>query len=379
MKPVLPASHSHLQRRLRLGLLVNPVAGQGGPLGHKGSDHLQASPGERAGERAQRTLGLLQGYADLLEIVTIGGLMGEQAALRAGFAPTVLYLPEIPSQVKDTVAGARTMVAAGVDLLLFAGGDGTARDLCQVIGQTVPVLGVPAGVKMHSGVFAVNPQGAAAIIELMLKGELVTVETGEVRDLDEQALREGRVSTRHYGELKVPAEARYLQQVKCSGREIEELAAQEIAAEVVENLIPGTTYFLGPGSTTAAIMDALHLPKTLMGFDAVRDGALVQADVGAAAIEALLANGPGRAIITATPAQGHLLGRGNQQLTPAILKVLGRAGLDVVATQAKLRELGGRPLLVDSGDAALDDSLSGWIEVITGYQQRVLYRVATHA
>jgi predicted polyphosphate/ATP-dependent NAD kinase len=267
-----------------------------------------------------------------------------------------------------------------VDLLLFAGGDGTARDLCLAIGQVVPVLGVPAGVKMHSGVFAVNPRGAAAIIDLLLRGELVTVDAGEVRDLDEQALREGRVSTRHYGELRVPAEGRYLQQVKCSGREVEALAVQEIAAEVTENLDPGVTYLLGPGSTTAAIMEALRLPKTLMGFDAVRDGKLVQADIGAAGIEALLAAGPARAIITATPGQGHLLGRGNQQLTPAILRRLGgREGLLVVATHSKLKELAGRPLLVDTGEPELDEALSGWVEIITGYRHRVLYRVATHA
>jgi len=383
MKRLFLGGQSHRERALRLGLLVNPVAGLGGPLGYKGSDDLPAEALAegipRAGQRAMLTLAALQPYKEQLEIITLGGGMGEAAALAAGFVPQVIYQPDSPSQTKDTVAGARALVGEGIDLLLFAGGDGTARDLCMAIGQTVPVLGVPAGVKMHSGVFAVNPAGAALILELLLKGELVTVETGEVRDLDEQALRQGQVKSRRYGELKVPAEGRYLQMVKCSGPEVEELAAQEIAAEVLENLDPDVTYILGPGSTTGAIMTALRLPKTLMGFDAIRAGVLVQADVNASAIEALLAQRKVCAIITATPAQGHLLGRGNQQLTPSILRQLGPAGLLVVATQTKLRELAGRPLLVDTGEAELDEALCGWIEVVTGYQQHVLYRVASHA
>lgn len=384
MKPFLVNNQSYVERRLRLGLLVNPLAGLGGPLALKGSDDvateaLARGAVPRAGARASQTLQALAGFREGLEIVTLAGDMGALPAEAAGFVPHIVYQPEQPSLVKDTVQGARALVAAGIDLLLFAGGDGTARDLCFAVGQSVPVLGVPAGVKMHSGVFAVNPQGAAAIIALMLQGELVTVDMGEVRDLDEQAIREGRVRTRHYGELKVPAEGRYLQQVKCSGREVEELAVQEIAAEVLEGLEPGVAYLLGPGSTTAAIAEALHVPKTLLGFDAVGVDGLIAQDMSAPDIEQLLAQGPAKAIITATPGQGLLLGRGNQQLTPAILRRLGRAGLIVVATHAKLKELEGRPLLVDSGDPALDEELSGWVEVVTGYQHRTLYRVATHA
>lgn len=368
---------------MRLGLLVNPVAGLGGPLGLKGSDALAAEGrrGEepRAALRAEQMLAALLPWQDQLEIYTVAGAMGEVAARAAGFQPQPVYMPSDPSYAKDTMAGAQALIAAGIDLLLFAGGDGTARDVCQAVGMVVPVLGIPAGVKMHSGVFAVSPSGAAEIVKLLLTGELVTVGEAEVRDIDEAGLNEGRVRTRHFGELKVPVEGRFLQQVKCSGREVDELAVQEIAAEVTENLEPGVTYLVGPGSTTAAVMEALGLPNTLLGFDAFRDQQLVGQDLDADALAALITAGPVKAILTATPVQGHLIGRGNQQLTPASLRALGRDNLIVVATHSKLLELGGRPLLLDSGDAGLDQEFSGWIEVITGYQHRSLYRLATHA
>ncbi len=384
MKPLLVNTAGAERRRLRLGLLINPLAGLGGAVGLKGSDGvaeqaLALGAELRAERRSEQVLAALKPWQDHISLFTAGADMGQRAAEAQGFSPESVYQPPSPSTAQDTAAAARALVAAGIDLLLFAGGDGTARDICAAIGLSVPVLGIPAGVKMHSGVFAVNPQGAAALLILLLKGELVTVDLAEVRDIDEAAARQGRVKTRHYGELKVPAEGRYLQQVKCSGREVEELAVQEIAAEVLEHMQPGVSYVIGPGSTTAAIMTALKLPKTLIGFDAVRDGALIGQDLGARDIEALLAEGPLRAIITATPGQGHLLGRGNQQLSPAVLRALGRDGLWVVASHSKLKELAGRPLLVDTGEPELDMALSGWIEVVTGYQHRTLYRVATHA
>lgn len=368
----------------RLGLLVNPLAGLGGPLALKGSDGVAAEAlargaVPRAGERVRAVLETLLPWRDRLQVLTAAGDMGADIATGLGLATEVVYLPPASTTARDTREGARALLDRHVDLLLFAGGDGTARDLCEVIGTRLPVLGVPAGVKMHSGVFAVNPRGAGEILQLLLQGELVLVDTAEVRDLDETALRDGRIAARFHGEMKVPSEGRYLQQVKCNGREVEALVLQEIAAEVVEAMLPGVTYLIGPGTTPAAVLEAMGLPATLLGVDVVRDGALLAADADAEALERLVAEGPCRLVLTATGGQGMLLGRGNQQLTPAVLRAVGREGLVVVATHEKLKALEGRPLLMDVPDAGLAQAFAGLVEVVSGYRHHVLYRLASHA
>lgn len=368
----------------RLGFLINPLAGLGGAVALKGSDGVAdealargATP--RAAERARLTLQLLQPFRTDIRLFTAAGSMGGDLATELGFACEIVHQTPVSSSAVDTREAAAALREAGVDLLLFAGGDGTARDLASVLGTGLPVLGIPAGVKMHSGVFAVTPRGAAEIVRLMLQGEPVLVDVAEIRDIDEDALRAGRVASRYFSEMRVPAEPRYLQQVKCNGREVEELVLQEIAAEVTESLESGVTYFIGPGTTTAAIMEALGLSFTLLGVDAVRDGELLLADADAAQLESLAAAGPCRLILTATGGQGMLLGRGNQQISAAVLQAVGREGLIVVATHEKLKALQGRPLLMDIADAELAAAFSAYVDVVTGYHSHVLYRLATHA
>lgn len=377
---------------MRLGLLVNPYAGAGGPLALKGSDELPAALREQL--QAQAAAGLApaqQRVLDMLSVLqrgeacsrrplhwlTVAGAMGEHVLRQANIAAEVLplSLPE-HTLADDSRRAARALQAAGVDLLLFAGGDGTARDVCAAIGLQVPVLGIPAGVKMHSGVFAINPQAAAAVLQLLRDGQWVSVEVAEVRDIDESGLQQGRVRARHYGEMRVPVEPRYLQQVKCSGREVEELVVAEIVADVLERLQPGVRYALGPGTTTAAVLAALGLQATLMGVDVIADGRLLAADASADTLRTLADEGEMQVLLSPTGGQGSLIGRGNQQLRPDLLRRIGRAGVQVLATHAKLDELAGRPLRLDTGDAALDAEWSGWWDVVTGYQQRVLYAVS---
>lgn len=377
---------------MRLGLLVNPYAGAGGPLALKGSDELPAALREQL--QAQAAAGLAPAQQRVLDMLsalqrgeacsrrplhwlTVAGAMGEHVLRQANIAAEVLplSLPE-HTLADDSRRAARALQAAGVDLLLFAGGDGTARDVCAAIGLQVPVLGIPAGVKMHSGVFAINPQAAAAVLQLLRDGQWVSVEVAEVRDIDESGLQQGRVRARHYGEMRVPVEPRYLQQVKCSGREVEELVVAEIVADVLERLQPGVRYALGPGTTTAAVLAALGLPATLMGIDVIVDGRLLAADASADTLRTLADECEMQVLLSPTGGQGSLIGRGNQQLRPDLLRRIGRAGVQVLATHAKLDELAGRPLRLDTGDAALDAEWSGWWDVVTGYQQRVLYAVS---
>lgn len=283
------------------------------------------------------------------------------------------------SSADDTRLAARTLLQRGVDLILFAGGDGTARDIFDAIGKAVPVLGIPAGVKMHSGVFAVSPEAAGELLVQLVAGGLVGLTPREVRDIDEEAFRHDVVRSRFYGELLVPGEGRYLQHTKVGGRESPDLVADDIADWLVENMEPGRTYLIGPGSTTAAIMTRLQLPNTLLGVDVIRDGTLLAADVDEDTLLAQLHQAPGEStiVVTVIGGQGNLFGRGNQQFSPAVIRRVGPENILIVAAKSKIAALQGRPLLVDTNDPQLDAELCGWRTVVTGYDDRILYRVGT--
>ena len=304
--------------------------------------------------------------------------MAERVARQAELSFTSVGKAEAErSSANDSRRAALALQKAKVDILVFVGGDGTARDIYTAVGDNFPVLGLPAGVKMHSGVYAVSPEAAAEIIVALASGQLVDLRLGEVRDIDERAFLQGQVRALHYGELQVPALGGFLQQTKVAGREVEELAVADIAAEIVETMDPECLYLIGPGTTTAAIMAELALENTLLGFDAVCGGLLRGRDLSEADMSALLDEhcGPVSVIITAIGGQGHILGRGNQQLSPALIRRIGRAHFQIVATKSKITELQGRPLLVDSDDPLLDSDWAGFIRVVTGYRDAVMYRV----
>ncbi len=368
---------------LVIGVLVNPYAGIGGSVALKGSDGeatrdeaLRRGATQQAPERMSRALSSLAGLSNVT-LLTWGGLMGEQSCRDAGLAFEVVGESSMPSGSSDTRQAAKDLKAAGAELLLFAGGDGTARDLVDAVGQSLPVLGVPAGCKMHSAVYAVNPEAAASLLRELAEGSLVALQQADVRDIDEEAFRQGVVKARHYGELQVPAEARYLQQVKCGGREVEDLVVTEVAAWVADSMEADTWYLMGSGSTVAVVMEQLGLDNTLLGVDAVYNGELVASDLGAEALLALIGDQPAKAVITVIGGQGHLFGRGNQQFSPSLIRRLGKENIQILATRTKLNTLDGRPLLVDSGDAELDRELCGLWPVTTGYEDQILYRVAT--
>jgi predicted polyphosphate/ATP-dependent NAD kinase len=373
---------------LHIGVLVNPVAGLGGALGLKGSDglqmrelaaHLSAEQRGRAEERALRALQIMSDAGIAVRYTCWAGAMGAQTLAQLGIEYTVLgaAATELTS-AKDTREAARDLCAAGIDILLFAGGDGTARDILDAIGSNCPVLGIPAGVKMHSGVFAVSPEAAGEMLCQLATGGLVGLRAQEVRDIDEEAFRHDIVRSRFYGELLVPSEGQFLQHTKVGGREDPTLAAADIACWQAETFAPGRTYLIGPGSTTAAIMAELNLDNTLLGVDVVRDGELLAADVNAAQLEQMIAKAPGLCsiVVTAIGGQGHLFGRGNQQFSPAVIRAVGPDNVVIVATKSKIAALQGRPLLVDTNDRTLDLELSGYRQVNTGYNDYLLYRIA---
>ena len=243
------------------------------------------------------------------------------------------------------------------------GGDGTARDVMDADRAGIPVLGVPAGVKMHSAVFAVSPEAAARLVARFAFTGL-PVRMAEVMDVDEEAFRAGRLSARLYGYLPTIYEPSLVQSVKRPTVVDEERLQQlELARKVVELMRPGVAYVLGPGTTVKAVADALGIEKTLLGVDVVVDGRVVERD---ASVRRILKAIEGReAVIVVTPigGQGFILGRGNQQISPEVVKRAGRRNLLVIATSSKLKDLGS--LRVDTGDPGLDAQLRGRLKVLT--------------
>jgi predicted polyphosphate/ATP-dependent NAD kinase len=373
----------------RLGLIVNPVAGIGGPLALKGSDgQMLVEEVQRSGAllrsslRAVVALDVLRPLADRIRVYCYAGAMGEDAAKQAGLTVnTIGQAQALCSVAGDTVAAARALRQQSVDLILFAGGDGTARDIYDALGDDFPVLGIPAGVKMHSGVYAISPQAAGEIVLRLIKGQLVDIAPAEVRDIDEQIVREGRVQARFYGELRVPRQGQFLQQVKSSGREVEALVLQDIAADFIESMEDDCLYLMGPGTTPRSIMDALGLDNTLLGVDAMLNGAVLALDLNEQGLLTMLDQhtGPAKIVVSVIGGQGHILGRGNQQLSPCVIRKVGLNNLIILATKTKITELQGRPLLVDTNDTELDRDLSGYREIITGYHDAIIYPVGLSA
>jgi predicted polyphosphate/ATP-dependent NAD kinase len=277
---------------------------------------------------------------------------------------------------EDTRAAAAVIAAHGVDLLLYAGGDGTARDILAAVGGTVASLGVPAGVKVYSASFAVNPAVAGTLAGAFLRDEATGLRDAEVLDLDEAAYRAGRVSPELAGHLRVPYRAGAIQGGKAPTPASDEAALAGIAAQVLDDVSPSAAFVLGPGTTVRAVARALGVPKTLTGVDVVRGREVLAADVGEADLLRLGRAEPLTIVVTPIGGQGFIFGRGNPQIGPRVLDGIDRGAIIVVATPGKLAALGGRPLLVDTGDPATDARLSGYLPVITGYRERAICRVA---
>lgn len=368
----------------KLGLIINPIAGIGGPAGLKGSDGeqiqqlaLTRGSGSQAAVRTRLMLDRLLAYRQQIIIHTYPGIMGAEVAQECGFKTVVYGHIDQVTRANDTQQAAKTLHQQDVDLLVFAGGDGTARDIFSALSAVKQaVLGLPAGVKIHSSVYAVKPEAVADIVIQLLNHELLTLQCAQVRDIDEEAFRRNQVTTRFYGELWVPSDTSLIQQIKSSPTDQTPLEQADIAAYIIEQMQPDWRYILGPGSTTKAITEELGIIGTLLGVDVLENQQLLASDVSEQQLFGLIRPQKTALIITATGNQGHVLGRGNQQLSPRIIREIGAQHIMIIATSAKLNALSGRPLWVDTGDTSLNQSLAGYWPVITGYETEVLYCVA---
>jgi predicted polyphosphate/ATP-dependent NAD kinase len=381
----------------KLGFIINPVAGIGGSVAFKGSDGradeaiaLGALP--QANARASLALEILSPYKNDIVILTASGSMGEESALALGFTVEVVYeCIHDKTQSIDSQLATKALLAKGTDIILFAGGDGTARDIAKVVtargeSQSVPVLGIPAGCKIHSGVYAITPKAAGRVIELMITKQLVSLTSGDVMDIDEELFRQGIVKAKRFGEMQIPSELRYVQAVKSGGKESDELVLQDIAANVIEEMhnFNDRQFIIGSGSTTAFVMSELGLDNTLLGVDIVTDQRLCAVDVTEADVFKAISlfDGVSKLVITLIGGQGHIFGRGNQQLSPRVIRAIitqpgGQDNIMILATKAKLTALANKPLISDTGDATLDQALTGFMAVTTGYKDQVLYPISS--
>ena len=372
-----------------VGFVVNPIAGMGGRVGLKGTDDMEAEARRRgaspvARARAQAMLQDLKARLSketdkpAIDWIACAGEMGANVLAEAGFMIARVVPAEEASSSRDTEAAAASFLAAGVDLVLFCGGDGTARDIASVIGQRTPMLGIPSGVKMYSGVFGVSPARTAEILLRFLKGELRLVEA-EVLDLDEERYRNGEWVVRLYQTVLTPFEPTYTQ---LSKQLIFETSDAEVKSEIASYLAeiiagdPDALFILGPGSTIEAVAREMGIPKTLLGIDAVVDSKLAGRDMSERDILALLVRHPRcKLVLSPIGAQGFVLGRGNLQLSPEAFRRIGIRNMVVAATPAKLART---PVLrFDTGDPSLDSELAalGYLPVVVGYRRHRLMKI----
>ena len=353
----------------RVGLVVNPIAGMGGRVGLKGTDDKVAEARRRGAEprspdRAREALDHLEAQPGAIELYTYGGDMGEAEAVAVGFDPVVVGAPSGDETTSaDTRAAVRRFAEEDVDLILFVGGDGTAVDVAETLEELdddTPILGVPAGVKVYSSVFAVTPRAAGRIATTFDR-----TETREVNDIDEDAYRGGDVNTELKALASVPVGDEIQSSKQIGGGTVESLAAA-VAAEIEAD---DGTYVLGPGSTVDAIKTELGIDGSPLGVDVWREGRLLARDAGEAEILESLGD---RNVIVVSPigGQGFVFGRGNDQISPSVIR---RSEVEIVASKQKLSDIGA--LRVDTGDPDLDEELRGWQRVRVGKFERQLLKV----
>jgi predicted polyphosphate/ATP-dependent NAD kinase len=359
--------------RTRLGLIVNPVAGLGGRVGLKGTDGADVQRralelGATAGSpsRVDRVLARLAPARSVLHVVAAAGSMGADLAAARGFDVEAVGEPRAATTGRDTRRAARAMERDGVDLLLFAGGDGTARDILEAVAERVPVLGIPSGVKMRSGVFAASPEAAAdAALQYLERPN--TLRAGEVVDMEDGA-------DHLYGTLRVPSANGRVLSAKSSSLAHSPAALDAVCRELADQIRRGGLFILGPGTTTRRILELLELDGSLLGVDVVSDGELLVRDASEDELLAATRDRPATIVVGIVGGQGSLFGRGNQQISAEVIRRAGPDAIVIVAGLDKLQALD--RLAVDTGDPDVDRMLAGYRRVRYAPSMSALLNVA---
>lgn len=368
------------EKRPHVALVINPVAGLGGTMALKGSDGGLAQRARDLGARPHAEGRVRAALAELCEgagdidWVCASGPMGEDALRQCGAAPRLLHHASMPTSPEDTRVAAAAAADSGADLLLFAGGDGTARDVLAGAGDRVPVLGIPAGVKMHSAVFAMTPRSAGAAARRFLQAGAPERFTALREVMDRELTAEGEPASAPtlYGHLTTLQMPSLVQAAKATTGGAGDGAVMAALPALAREMKAFDVALLGPGATLAALKRELGIEPTLLGVDMTVAGGGVIRD---AREDQIWEQVQGRDIglaLGVIGGQGFLLGRGNQQLSARILRLIPRDNFRVIASAEKLISLPGSQLLVDTGDDAVDNMLCGHLPVITGPRRRTV-------
>lgn len=368
----------------KLGVMINPIAGMGGRVGLKGTDGQAVLEEARrrgaqpeSAKKAAKALSALAEIKDDLIVYGASGDMGERPCQKAGLNFECVYEVEGESQKEDTYELAKRLLDKDLDLILFAGGDGTARDLVNTIGLKIPVIGIPAGVKIHSPVYGRTPENAGELALKVLTDQRIALQEEEVIDIEEEAFRRDEIHTKVYGFLNVPYDESFMQVTKSISPQSDQAAQESAALTVIDQMEDDVYYIIGSGSTTSRIMEELDLPVTMLGVDIIKNKELVAKDVYDQQILEIIKDAPTKLVVTPMGGQGYLFGRGNQQISAAVLAKIAKEDITIVSTPSKLHTLEGRPLIVYTGDEAIDQKVCGYYRVITGYGQFSMHRVVS--
>jgi len=365
---------------MKLGFVVNPIAGMGGRVGLKGTDGVFKEAIARGAKPVapKRATEFLQKLKEnmtetSMKILTCPGIMGQEEA-EAASVPVQVLPVKIREETtsEDTKNAVKLMVKARVDLIVFVGGDGTAKDIFDAMQDCgeVPVLGVPSGVKMYSGIFAVNPLDAVDVVWAFAQNQAEITEF-EVMDADEKAIRSDTFTVKLHGYLKGPFLPMRIQGSKqVSPATVDEKENQTaIARFIIEEMQPENTYIFGPGTTVKRVAELLGVEKTVLGVDIYKKDT-VTLDVDEKRILDEVKDWQKTWIVLSPIGhQGILLGRGNQQISPEIIRRVGKQRIIVAATKNKLQSIDGGVLRVDTGDVKVDNMLKGYIKVVTDYKE----------
>ncbi len=375
--------------KFKLGLIINPISGMGGSVGLKGTDgreilkkaiRLGAKP--NAINRTKELLTELESIKAKLKFITCPGIMGQNVLKNLNFDYEIID-HSIFNKIKDILKtnADHTKIAAkmmknieDLKLLLFVGGDGTARDIFSVVNTNIPCLGIPAGVKIYSSVFSLTPRIASYLIIQFLWDELPLKES-EVLDIDETEYREGKLISRLYGYLLTPFNPDFSQLSKMSSIDSDLIHQERIAKRVVENLEKDIYYLIGPGSTTKAITDRLNEKKSILGVDLLRNGKIIAMDLNEQQILEYIEDKKVKIIVSPIGRQGFLFGRGNLQISPRILLKISSKNIIILCAKYKLQTIPNQILRLDTRDSELDEEMKGLYKVFVDYDEIKICKV----
>jgi predicted polyphosphate/ATP-dependent NAD kinase len=358
----------------------------GGRVGLKGTNHVLAQAvalGARpvSPARAVEFLEKLKqfGFTRKIDFLTCPGVMGQNEVRTAGLEAEVLPMSiALQTSAEDTESAVQLMARSGAALIVFVGGDGTAKDILDALKEESKtfVLGVPSGVKMYSGVFAPSVLDAAEIVQAFVNGD-AQITDFEIIDADEDAIRADRFSAKLYGLLKGPfVPMRLIGSKNVTPETLDERENQRAVARfIIEEIKPEGTYILGPGTTVKCAADFLGVEKTLLGVDIYHNKKIIK-DVNEERILKEVKDWKNAwLVLSPIGRQGMLLGRGNQQISPEIVSRIGREHIIVGATRSKIQGIDGGVLRVDTGDPQVDQMLRGYIRVAIDYREWRLVNV----